>query len=334
MTTMLATLPLAADLRPGAPPILQVEPPDDALGWVRAHRDLLRATTLEHGALLVRGLGLRDPSMIGAAFRTLAPDLMTEREGFAARTTYADGVYSTTAWPPSQPMCLHHELSYAFATPGLLLFACLLAPEDGGATPVADGTAVLEALPRELVERFEREGWLLTRAYGDGIGATVESAFGTADRAEVERYCRANAIELEWQPDGGLHTRQRRRAIVRHPVTGRRSWFNQVAFLSAWTMDPEVREFLVELHGPDGLPFDTRYGDGEPIGADVIAVINDAYDRHTVREPWQAGDLLLVDNVRTAHGRDPFTGSREVLAALAEPVRVAGGTAEAGGSSR
>ncbi len=34
--------------------------------------------------------------------------------------------------------------------------------------------------------------------------------------------------------------------------------------------------------------------------------------------------LLLVDNIRTAHSRDPFEGAREVLAGLADPVHLAG----------
>jgi hypothetical protein len=129
---------------------------------------------------------------------------------------------------------------------------------------------VLDALPADLVERFEREGWLLTRNYNDEIGASVprRSAPTTADA--VERYCRANAIEFQWQPDGGLRTRQRRSAVVRHPVTGRRCWFNQIAFLNEWTMDPEVREYLVDVYGADGLPFNTRFGNGDPIGEDVV----------------------------------------------------------------
>ena len=41
---------------------------------------------------------------------------------------------------------------------------------------------------------------------------------------------------------------------------------------------------------------------------------------NTAREPWQAGDLMLVDNVRTAHGREEFEGPREVLVAMADAV--------------
>lgn len=215
---------------------------------------------------------------------------------------------------------MHHEISYGLEFPGLLLYACMEAPGSGGATALADASAVLRDLPRDLVSRFEREGWLLTRSYHEEIGASVEEAFGTDDRAAVERYCRRHAIECAWQDDGSLHTRQRRGAVLRHPASGLPCWFNQIAFLNEWTMEPEVREYLLDVYGADGLPFNTRFGDGDPIDADVVRTINEVYDAHTVREPWQDGDLLLVDNIRTAHSREPFEGPREVLAALGDPV--------------
>jgi alpha-ketoglutarate-dependent taurine dioxygenase len=218
---------------------------------------------------------------------------------------------------------MHHELSYTQRFPGLMMFACLTAPTEGGATGVADSSKVLDALPSGLVDRFEREGWLLVRNYNEDIGASWADAFGTEDRAAVETYCRANGIELEWQPDDGLRTRQRRSAVVRHPLTGRRSWFNQIAFLNEWTLDPEIHEYLVEVYGADGLPFNTCYGNGEPVGEDVVATLNETYDAHTAREPWQAGDLMLVDNIRTAHSREAFTGPREVVVAMAHPVDLA-----------
>jgi alpha-ketoglutarate-dependent taurine dioxygenase len=311
------------DHQPGKPAMLRVEATGDAPGWAAQHRGALRAVLAEHGSVLVRGLGLRDAAEIGAVFARLTGGLMTEKEAFAPRRAYFDGTYTSSHWPPNQPMCMHHELSYALDFPGLMLFACLGAPGEGGATGVADAPTVLDALPRGLVERFEREGWWLTRNYNDEIGASVAEAFGTEDCGAVESYCRANAIGFEWQPDGGLRTWQRRRAVVAHPVTAQRCWFNQIAFLNEWTLDPEVREFLLEVYGADGLPFNTRFGNGDPIGEDVVQLINRVYEANTAREPWQAGDLMLVDNVRTAHGREPFVGPREVLVAMADPLRLA-----------
>jgi len=315
--------PVEVALDAGKPPVLRAEATGDAPSWAAEHREALRGVVAEHGSVLVRGLGLRDAAEVGAVSRRLATGLMTEREAFASRRSYDDGVYSATKWPPNQPMCMHHELSYTLEFPGLLLFACLSAPSAGGATAVADSPTVLDALPTELVARFEREGWLLTRNYNDEIGASFAEAFGTEDRGAVERYCRANGIELEWQPDGGLRTRQRRSAVVRHPVTGQRCWFNQIPFLNEWTIASEIREYLVDVYGAEGLPFNTSFGNGDPIGEDVVELLNQVYEANTAREPWQAGDLLLVDNVRTAHAREAFEGPREVLVAMADAVRLA-----------
>lgn len=314
--------PLDLESGPGRPAMLRVRDTEDPAGWAARNRDGLGAALVEHGAVMVRGLGLRDTSGVAAVLGQLAVEPVTEREAFAPRTTHSPGVHSSSAWPPNQPMCMHHELSYTLDFPGLMLFACLAEPSVGGATCLADGAAVLDALPRELTERFEQEGWLLTRSYNGEIGATVAEAFGTDDRDAVESYCRSHAIACAWQPDGGLRTTQRRSAVVRHPVTGQRCWFNQIAFLNEWTLAPEVREYLVDEYGADGLPFNTLYGDGGPIGEDVVRLINSVYENHTVRLPWESGDLLLVDNVRTAHSREAYEGPRDVVVAMAAPTRL------------
>src|SRR6266705_6878217 len=136
---------LPVDVRPGKPPMLRVDATDDAPRWAAEHRDALRAAVVEHGSLLVRGLGLRDLAETEAVFRRLG-SLMTEKEAFAARRRYSEGVYSSSKWPPNQPMCMHHELSYVLEFPSVMLFACLIPLADVGATPVADSAAVLQAL--------------------------------------------------------------------------------------------------------------------------------------------------------------------------------------------
>ena len=60
-------------------------------------------------------------------------------------------------------------------------------------------------------------------------------------------------------------------------------------------MDTELREYLVGIYGQDGLPFNTRFGNGDPIGADVVQVIDEVYEKYTTHEPRQTGDLFLVD---------------------------------------
>ncbi|WP_086821448.1 TauD/TfdA family dioxygenase [Allokutzneria sp. NRRL B-24872] len=304
----------------GKPAIVEVSGVADAAGWAERNRDALHEVVAHHGAVLVRGLGLSDVDGASAVLRTLGVELMAEREAFATRDSHGEGVYSSSKWPPNQPMCMHHELSYALEFPGLMLFACLTAPTEGGATALADSAKVLAELPGDLVERFEREGWLLNRCYNEEIGLSWTEAFGTTDKAEVERYCSANGISFEWISGGGLRTSQRRSAVIAHPGSGERLWFNQIAFLNQWTMATEIREYLVDVYGQENLPFNTSFGEGGEITQDVVEVINKTYDSVTLREPWRAGDLMLVDNLRTAHSREVFDGPREVLVALGRPT--------------
>lgn len=313
---------LKVDAQPGRPAVLQVAPSGSAASWAKENRDALQSSVDEHGAVLIRGLGIKDASEAAATFRELGSNLMNDTEAFAARNKNSEGVYSSTPWPAGQPMCMHNEMSYVHEPAGIMMFACLKAPTSGGATGVADAAAVLAALPADLVQRFEQEGWALTRNYNDDIGSSYAEVFGTDNRDEIEAYCKANAIEFEWQSDGGLRTRQRRKAVVNHPRTGQRCWFNQIAFHNEWTLDPEVREYLVDVYGSDGLPFNTSFGNGDAVGEDVVQVINETYEALTMREPWQTGDLMLVDNLRMAHSREAFDGEREVLVAMADPVRL------------
>ena len=69
----------------------------------------------------------------------------------------------------------------------------------------------------------------------------------------------------------------------------------------------------------------------DPIGPEIVQLLNSVYEKHTRREPWQAGDLMLVDNIRSAHAREPYEGPREVLVGMTDPVNIAACAPNAGG---
>ncbi|MFJ9770761.1 TauD/TfdA family dioxygenase [Kitasatospora sp. NPDC101157] len=311
---------------PGAPHTAVIDGLPDAgaaARWLRAHRGELRAALDRHGALHLRGLPVRDV----ADFTRVRDALFAERAAYQEKATprsdFGDDVFSSTDLPPAQAIRMHNENSYTLTFPGLLLFGCLVAPEEGGATPVADVRRVLAHLPAELVERYRRHGWRLTRSYGEHLSLGWRTTFGTDSRAEVERYCADHAIEAAWGEDGVLRTSQLRSATIHHPRTGEELWFNHLAFWNEWSLDPAIRDVMVDELGPDGLPFNTALGDGTPLTPEETAVLNEAYERATVRRRWQPGDLLLVDNLLAAHGRDPFRGDRRIVVAMGEAVALA-----------
>ncbi|TSB31516.1 TauD/TfdA family dioxygenase [Streptomyces benahoarensis] len=317
----------ALDVTPAAPGRLTVlhvrETDGDAPRRAAAHRAEVLRSVAEHGAVLLRGLGLKSPAAMADTAVALGIEPMVERERFSPRREYQRAVYSSSEWPSDEPICMHHELSYAAEVPAFALFGALAVPREGGATAVADSQEVLYALPDDLVARFTRLGWQLTRTYRE-VGVAWSEAFGTDDPQDVDAYCRHALIDHEWLPDGALRTRQRRAAVLSHPGNGRPVWFNQAAFLNELTLDPMVRAYLTDVYGPDSLPFHTTYGDGTPIPAAAVDVINEAYRAATRSEPWQVGDLLLVDNVRMAHSREAYEGDREIAVMFGNPTQLAG----------
>ncbi|MFJ6898789.1 TauD/TfdA family dioxygenase [Streptomyces hokutonensis] len=65
-------------------------------------------------------------------------------------------------------------------------------------------------------------------------------------------------------------------------------------------------------------PQDPYFGDGGPIPDRTVAHLRDAYRSATTRFDWRRDDVLIVDNMLAAHGREPFTGPRKIAVAMAE----------------
>ncbi|MEU9663117.1 TauD/TfdA family dioxygenase [Streptomyces chartreusis] len=272
------------------------------------------------GALLIRDAGISSATTLVELATALGLSAQNQLEPFAARRFRGHGVWSQPAWPNTSPMCMHHELGWQQAPPPYLLIACLRPAASGGRTGVADGRAVLPLLPAQLVKRADRHGWSMVRRYADSlIGMPWQEAFPGLDTAAVEAYAATEGIELEWSADG-LATRRHRPAVRTTGPDRVPAWSNLLAFCSEWTMAPPVREYLISALGRQGLPFETAFGDGSPFTAADVEAVNTAYDQATVYVDWRAGDVLLLDNIRTAHSVEPFTGEREMAVLHAAPL--------------
>jgi alpha-ketoglutarate-dependent taurine dioxygenase len=295
----------------------------EATAWLDSQRAAIQAELHRSGAVLLRGLPVSDAASFAEARDALIQERAGYKEKATPRTDFGEGVFSSTDLPAVQPIRLHNENSYTLDFPGVLLFGCVTAPAEGGATTVGDMREALRLLPADLAERFARAGWLLVRTYSELAGLPWYKTFATEDKAVAEAYCRENTVGYEWVDEETMRTRQRRSAIVTHPVTGEKVWFNHFAFWNSRTLDEDVREVLVETYGADSLPFNTYLGDGTALTDAEVDAINEVYDRVTVRETWQQGDVMLVDNILCAHGREAFAGDRKILVAMGEPVALA-----------
>ncbi|HSK76265.1 MAG TPA: TauD/TfdA family dioxygenase, partial [Thermoanaerobaculia bacterium] len=228
-------------------------------------------------------------------------------------------VYTSTDYPAAETIFPHNEHSYAKRFPLKLFFSCVVPPETGGETPVGDTRRIFARIDPEVRERFARSGWMYVRNFHPGFGLAWQTVFQTDDRAKVEAYCRDAGIDFEWREGDRLRTRQVRPATAVHPRTGETVWFNHATFFHVSTLSPAIREPLLRDFGEDDLPNNTYYGDGSPIEPEVVEHLRRAYLDEMTEFPWDRGDVLLIDNMLTAHARNPFTGPRKIAVAMADP---------------
>jgi alpha-ketoglutarate-dependent taurine dioxygenase len=317
-------------LRPGeALPLLvrATTPGQDLASWAAPNRASIESHLLQHGGILFRGFqvaGLPDFQRVVSA---AGGDLLEYRYRSTPRTEVTGKIYTSTEYPASQEIPLHNENSYSTSWPLKIFFFCEQPSTAGGMTPVADSSRVYERISPAVRDRFRDKGVMYVRNYGGGADLPWQEVFQTQDPAEVGVFCREHQIGVEWLPGGRLRTRQVCQAVVRHPKTGRMLWFNQAHLFHVSSLEPEIRDAMLEVFGQDELPRNSFYGDGLPIEEEALEEVRQIYREEQVTFPWEQADVLLLDNMAVAHGRTPYTGERKIRVGMTEPVD---GTALAG----
>lgn len=301
---------------------LVVEPADASLDlaeWATDHRPWIEEKLSLHGGVLFRGFATRQQPAFARFVSAVCTRMLDYVEGATPRTHLGDKVYTSTEFPAAHPIMPHNELSYVQSWPTRIWFYCLIAAEQGGATPICDVRRVHNRIPAAIRDKFAQKGWMLVRNFGNGLSLPWRKSFGVSTAAELESYCRAADVEWEWLGADQLRTRQVRPAIRKHPTTGESLWFNHIAFWHLSSLPAAVRESMLAVMPEDEVPYNTFYGDGSPISDEDIRAINKAYEAELVSFPWIAGDVLMLDNMLVAHGRAPYRGARKVLVSMGEP---------------
>jgi len=291
----------------------------DLADWARSRRDFLEEKLLRHGAILFRGFAVESVAEFERLASALCPELFGEY-GDLPREAMGGKVYGSTPYPSDQPILFHNESSHMHRWPMKIWFFCVLPSESGGETPIVDCRTIYHRLDPALRQRFSDKGLLYVRNYTEGLDVSWQSFYGTDDRRCVEGMCELAGTELEWTKGNGLRTRQRSPAVIRHPQTGEMSFFNQLQLHHVSFLEPAVRESLSAMMQEKDLPRNVYYGDGSPIEDSVMQEILALYRSTAVQFPWQAGDVLMVNNMLVAHSRNPYAGARKIVVAMGEMV--------------
>ncbi|KRE95918.1 hypothetical protein ASG87_16810 [Frateuria sp. Soil773] len=291
----------------------------DALGWIRGQQLQVAERRREHGAVLLRGFKLAEVGMFERVVQ-LTCDHVIAGYGDLPEEKGTDRVYGSTPYPNNRRILFHSESSHMANWPLHQFFACVVASETGGETPIVDVRKIYDQLDPMVRDRFARLGLTYVRHFIPGLDVPWHAFFKTHDRAEVEAICARSGATCQWKHDDILMVRQPSQAVAQHPVTGRWSFFNQIMLHHPYFLYEEEREALISLYGAENLPRMVTYGDGSEIGEDILADLLALYERNEVAFTWQAGDLLMLDNMSIAHARNPFSGARKIIVGMGDPV--------------
>jgi len=287
--------------------------------WAAEHRDFIESQLLKYGAILFRGFNVGTVEDFEQVVSAISGEPLKYTERSSPRHEVGDRIYTSTDYPPEQSIFLHNEHSYSRTFPMKLFFCCLVPAQQGGETPIADCRKVFQRIDPEIRQRFCDKNWIYQRNLDNRFGLAWQAVFQTTDKTAVETYCRSSQIDFKWKSPEWLCTSQRRPVTAIHPKTGEVIWFNHATFFHVTTLSAELSQTLLNDLNEDDLPNNTYYGDGSPIEPSVMEHLREAYRQETVSFSWQRGDILLLDNMLTAHSRSSFIGPRKVVVAMADP---------------
>src|SRR6185295_12158390 len=311
-------------LRPDSPLPLVVRPAREGIDlglWAAANADFIETYLLRNGAILFRDFGLATVEAFEHFIEAVSGPLLDYSYRSTPRHIVSGRVYSSTEYPADQTIPLHNENSYTRNWPMKLSFFALQVADKGGETPIADCRRIYKALPAEIRECLGRNGLMYVRNYGTGLDLSWQEVFQTSNKSVVEEYCRKARMEFEWVGEDQLRTRQRARVVETHPRTGELVWFNQAHLFHVSRLSAEVRDWLLTAYGEENLPRNVYFADGSPIDEGMLDEITEVYNALSITFPWREGDVLMLDNMLTAHGRKPFAGKRKVVVGIAESNR-------------
>ncbi len=280
------------------------------------HADTIGEKLLEHGALLLRGFGINDVARFESVVAGLSRCPLDYMYRSTPRTSVGKNVFTATEFPPPLEIPLHNENAYQRDWPLKLAFCCIEAAATGGQTSIADMRTVTQALGETVLDEFESRQVKYIRHYRPYADLPWQTVFQTQDRDEVTRYCAANDIASDWLDKQTLRTTQTCQGVARHPVTGERVLFNQAHLFHVSSLGEEAAKSLIVSFGIERLPRHARFGDDGELNTKLLQNVRDAFGAAAMDIAWQPGDVMLLDNMQVAHGRRPFTGKRQLLAAL------------------
>ena len=286
--------------------------------WIRSGRDELTQKARANGAILFRGFPLATPEdfdafIAGFEFENFPYDQSLSN---AVRVNYTPRVFSSNEAPSDINIYLHHEMAQTPMFPEKLFFFCVKAAEKGGATPICRSDMLYDQMAEQcpdFARDCEEKGLRYSNVMpsgndpASGMGRGWQGTWRAETKEGAEERMRELGYSWEWLANDCLRATTPTLPGTREVSPGRKTFFNQlIAAFEGW--EDSRNEAAKAI----------THGDGTPLDRDAVAKVVRMAEELIFDVPWQAGDVVLIDNEVAMHGRRTFEGTRKVLASLAQ----------------
>lgn len=311
--------------------------------FVKSEGASLKQMVNRFGGILFRGFEIPKISAFGEILETMGYQLEgVYSGGFAPRHQVEKNIFTSTDVKDEFPIFAHHEMTYQNYMPTMISFFCQTEPPKFGETPLFNGAGIYRSMPSDLRELLSERKIKYVRKYRKKLPLLPHSLsrgwqqmFGTDDKGELERICKENGARCIWGPYGSLKIETVTEPFITHPLTREKCFSLQL--LNQYGVSQDIKNlqsrvdamlraygiFMVHLAFKFGWsPMQTLFGNGEPLNKKVSLQIWNAIWKHAVVFRWRRNDLLVLDNLKTLHGKLNVVQPRKILCAMGDTMNI------------
>ena len=146
---------------------------------------------------------------------------------------------------------------------------------------------------------------MYVRYLGDELDVPWSRAFATSDWSRVESRCRRLGVDWEWKNGGVLRLSKTCLPMLTHPDTLERVWFNDAHLCHPGVLETRRGVSVPKPPAPKEPSLQVYHADGTSIRRSDLALIAAAFEASRIVIDWEPGDVLMLDNLLTAHSLVP-----------------------------
>ena len=286
--------------------------------YLQRNKDNILSQLYKFGAILFRGFNLLSAQNFEEAVKIFNPNLSSYIGGDSPRSKVSGNVYTSTTYPPEETISMHQEKSFSNNYPALIFFFCEIAPYKAGETPIVDARKIYNLLDKEIINKFKEKKlkYVMNLHSGYGFGRSWQESFEVETKDELIKIIKNLNISYKWKNDELLEISEIVLPIIKHPIINEYIFFSQADQWHYSGLKPDVLKAISDIVPKDDFYHNCYYGDGSEIEIEYLDEIRKTVNEQRVLFPWQKGDLLMLDNMISMHGRMPFNGQRKILTAM------------------